>query len=277
MKKYLSFILFVLLIFSMSCTKNKSGDENKEEEFKILEFDAKHEYDLLDNNIYSYMIVKGKPTENGFNQSLTFYSFIIKNNIVGRDYEYFQVDYYKNDKKETYYHIFDAQDDYSGLYAQNFMPYIVSEKITSFKALVKYSYHLKDTNELVNKEVTYKEDVITFDKNKDFSLDKPVGFNLLFYETDNSTDLINSYKLMLNFDDKVYIDGHFDFQVFLEIDDEVLPFYGVYNYPVVCGSFLTISDEKIDKKYNIKSIYWDIIHYTKNGNKTEVLYKENLL
>lgn len=280
MKKYLCFLLILILSLTLSCKKNKEEDEPVDE-FKTIDFEATHQYDIIENNLYSYMIVKGKPTSNGFSQALTFYSFIIKNNIENRDYEYFQVDYniLKNGEKTltTYYHIFDSSDDPKGLYAQNFMPYIVVDgRISDFQTLVKYSYHEKNSEEEVKKEVTYKEEMIEFDKSKEY-LDIVKDFNLLFYETENSNSVYNSYKLMLNFSTEKYSTGHFDFQVFLEIGDEIYPFYGVYNYPVMCGSFLTISDEKLEVSYKIKTIYWDIIHYDKEGNKTEILYKENLL
>lgn len=280
MKKYLSLLLIIILLFTFSCKKEKEKGSEEPVEFETVEFSGKHEYSLLSNNIYSYMIYKAKPSSKGLLQSLTFYSFIIKNDIENRDYEYFQVDYSLKNATDTvtntYYHIFDSQDDPKGLYAQNFMPYINiygDHLMDKMQALIKYSYDQDKVN--VKKEVTYAEEVIKYNLNDEYKETLSSDFNVVFYETDNSTVENKSYKLIFNFDDKLYTTGHFDFQVFLEIDGEVLPFYGVYNYPVRNGSFITISDEKIEATYDITKVYWNINHYDEDGKLTNVLYKEN--
>ena len=174
----------------------------------------------------------------------------------------------------TYYHIFDSKDDPRGLYAQNFMPYINiynNHLMDNLQVLIKYSYDLEKEN--IKKTVTYKEEILKYDSNEEYE-ETIDGFDLIFYETENSTSEYKSYKLLFNFSNE-YATGHFDFQVFLEINGDVLPFYGVYNYPVREGSFITVSDEKISPEYEITKVYWKVNYYDENDTLVTKLYKEN--
>ena len=270
MKKYFILIISFILILGISCKKKEEENKTNKEDFKIIEFTGEHINSLNNDNLLSYIIYRAKPSDEGLLQSLSFYSHILKNNVTNRENVYYQVDYkFSNNVKETYYHIFDYKDRYERQYIQNYYPYNKSNQgfIDNVSVLFQYSF---DTNgNKINKEIKYSEDIIKFiDKENNINND----FDLEFTKIEEL-----KYKLFFNFDCEKYNNGHFDLQTFLMFGDEVIPFYGLYNYGVEALNYQTVSSEEFDNGYKPIRIYWIINYYNQDGNKEEFYYKEDIV
>ena len=269
MKKLLLFIIISLLILGVGCKKKKEESEPTQE-IEIEVINGEHINTLYNDNLLSYIIYRAKPSEVGILQSLTFYSFIIKNDITNRQNIYYQVDY-KFDEVNSYYHIFDYKDREERQYIQNFLPYnkLNQELLNSVDVLVRYSYD--KNNENIIKEIKYHEDIIKFSDDKYNDLNSS-DFLLMISKIDN----LNSYKLSFSFDSEKFNNGHFDVQTFLKFNDTVYPFYGLYNYGVEAMEYVTYSSEDFEDEFVPSEVYWEIHYYDNEGNLSEYFYKEEL-
>ena len=174
-----------------------------------------------------------------------------KGNRTNRLYKYYQFDYYlANGEFLCDYHIFDNIDGALRKYGQNFMPYYDLKSIVDKIMLrVKYSYEIfdEDANEGIayDKEFSLSEDILFFDNKKDYSDTNP--FEIYMTKESNSDENYERYKVNASIPSAKT--GHIDMQIFVKGNDgNVYPYLGLYHYEFKNGNYISVSDEKIDKK-----------------------------
>ena len=242
------------------------------------------EHTIEDDDVSSYLVVKNQPYNSELLYSLSIFMNFEKGERTNRFYQYYQVDYYlENDSFGYDYHIFDKIDGAKRIYGQNFMPfYNLKSNIKTINYLIKYSFDMytNDENVSYNKEISYSENIINFDdKEKDLYKDNSQDDDYVIEFTDNSLkdEKFNRYQINILPQD-VEKKGHIDVQSFIECSNgKTYPFYGIYHYNLKEGVYYSVSDEKLDKTYNINKIYFIINEYLIDGSKNSYYYVENVM
>ena len=55
-------------------------------------------------------------------------------------------------------------------------------------------------------------------------------------------------------------------------NEDIYPYLGLYHYNIVNGNYVTVSDELLDKTYNIEKLYFIINKYEINNPNVEKFY-----
>ena len=273
MKKYLILIMMVVCFLGISC-KEKGYTPKKPEE--IENFQRVNGTHLLEcEDVSPYIVIKNKLLNQDLLYSMTLYMNFEKGNRTNRLYKYYQFDYYlANGEFLCDYHIFDNIDGALRKYGQNFMPYYDLKSIVDKIMLrVKYSYEIfdEDANEGIayDKEFSLSEDILFFDNKKDYSDTNP--FEIYMTKESNSDENYERYKVNASIPSAKT--GHIDMQIFVKGNDgNVYPYLGLYHYEFKSGNYISVSDEKIDKKQGIVAAYCQINMYETNGNTTTNTY-----
>lgn len=283
MKKYL---IIILLLFCMlaGCGGEEEYEPMKPEDREGFE-KITAEHTIIDEDVSTYLLVKNKPFKNQLLYSITLYMDFEKGNRTSRYYEYYQMDYYlDNGKFGTHYHDFDRIDGAQRKYGQNFMPYYnIGSNIQYFNFLSQYSFMMKNENDkdvLYEKELKYKEEIITFESDANYIVinknNNNEMFDFKFVKQSNEGEKYNRYKLNIypEFNgDKSFV-GHLDIQCFIKCGEDIYPYLGLYHYNIQNGDYVSVSDELLDKTYNIEKLYFIINKYDNNTTNLEKLYYE---
>ena len=282
-KKYIYFLMIALVIVvsfvSLSC-----GDEGvytpptPDEVENFQKISGTHT--IIDEDVSSYILIKNKPYKDNLLYSMTIYMDFYKGERTNRFYEYYQIDYYLQDDTFGYdYHLFDNIDGAKRIYGQNFMPYYnIGGIVKNIKYQIKYSFDLKnkETNEIetFNKVINYSEDLIIFDDKANY-LETFEDYTFEFLDCSIDGEKNNRYKLNMFINNNK--EGHIDMQSFIECKDgKVYPYLGIYHYNLERGSFNSVSDDKLDKVYEISKVYYIINYYDLNGELTQYYYYQQI-
>ena len=275
---FISILMMFFSILLIGCNKDK--EEEPEDEKPIVEnIEASHT--VIDKDLNIYLLYQAKPTSEFGNeetrQSITIYSDFLKGNKVSRHYSYYQVDYNINKKTETYYHEFDfITDGTERSYAQNFLPYNKFDNlIEDISVLFEYSYMINGSETVYEEKCSFKEKLTIFDKNKDY-VNSINDYIINIDVVSNPDEAYNRYKLNIDFLNDVELKkGHIDFTAFVEFSNgEVYPLYSLLHYNFDRDSYHSVSDTKIEKKYEIINKYYVLSEYLEDGTVNTIYYKE---
>lgn len=257
MKKLLIFYLLLITLICSSCGGYQIDG------LKYEKIEANHL--IQDETISSYLLIKSSPNEKGkMYYNITLYCDFLRG--TGRYFHYYQVDYKnQNDKYVQYYHIFDYSETYRK-YAQKFAPHERTDGIKEIAVSIDYEYKL-DSEEVINDNLKYHEDIITFDQTKyDYCKGLTLETNPFIVSMDK-IDSENKYKFNVISTSEGNI-GHFDMQVFaITKDGEIFPFYGIYHYELQRGSYSTLSYEEVINSFEISEFFFELRYFKdESGN-----------
>ena len=260
MKKYLILVLSILVIFLISCKEEEPIEEDKPFETKEL-IETNHQYDVDNDEVNPYLVVKGMPADDAkIDYSLIiFLNFPRKyqdNILEQRYYNYLQCDYYAGSDVTTYYHTFDHSDDDGGHLSNaiKFVPrYNTNEVLNKISCLLKYEYALK--GEKKDKEIKFEENMLSFDETKFSENIENDNYHFDVIINKNEDEDYNRYKFNIDLDDN-NVTGHYDIQIWIKCDGEIIPFLGYYHYRAINGDISTVSDEKISIDRNVDVVYY---------------------
>lgn len=279
LKKYMYFLLIGLVLFvtfiANGCGENIEYTPPTPDEVENFQ-KISGSHTIVDEDVSSYILIKNRPYKDELLYSMTIYMDFYRGERTNRFYEYYQIDYYLQDDTFGYdYHLFDNIDGAKRIYGQNFMPfYNIGGVVKNVKYQIKYSFDMKnkETNEIetFNKVINYSEDLISFDSNAKYS-QTCEDFIFEFNDCSINGEKYNRYKLnMIINNDK---SGHIDMQSFIECKDgKIYPYLGIYHYNLERGNFNSVSDDKIDKEYEINKVYYIVNYYSLDGELTQYYY-----
>ena len=294
MKKYWIIILLLLCMLA-GCGREEDYEPMKPEDREGFE-KISAEHTIIDEDVSTYLLIKNKPFNDQLLYSITLYMNFEKGNRTSRYHEYYQMDYYlENDVFGTHYHDFDRIDGAKRNYGQNFMPYYnLGSDIKYFNFLSQYSFMMKDDSGkdiLYEKELKYKEEIIKFEKDanyvaiqkednnedqniEDQNTENQNKFDFKFTKQSIEGEKYNRYKLNIypKFEESDEFVGHLDIQCFIKCGEDIYPYLGLYHYNIVNGNYVTVSDELLDKTYNIEKLYFIINKYEINNPNVEKFY-----
>ena len=280
MKKYLTIILLVFIVFYAGCKEEKPVEEDKPFETKEL-IEASHEINVDSDEVNPYLVVKGMPADNGkIDYSLIIYlNFPRKYQdkvLEQRFYNYLQCDYYAGNEVTTYFHEFDHGDDDGGHLSNaiKFVPrYNTNEVLNKVRCILKYEYSLN--NEINNKEIKFEENILSFDETKFSDEIENDNYHFEMIINKNEEEDFNRYKFNIDLDDN-NITGHYDIQIWIKCDGEIIPFLGYYHYRAINGDISTVSDEKISIDRNVDVVYYMVRFFDYSGKETDIYYQKRI-
>lgn len=262
-KLYLIVILFISIFILTAC--------KKEEPYAPEKIEAQHQF--YEEHFYNYIRYLNFPyyqnNKTMFKQSLTTYMGI--NNGTSRSINSYQYDYLHS-RLETYFNLEPTMLDggVARKFSHEFLPeYHFETKIKEISGKVVYSHvvdTVKETKTYLFKEIFFDIDSIdsNFSENNQNDI---VKFNFI----NNTIDSEPYYRFKINaIIPKTTKPYHLDFQTYIKTTtDEIYPFMGLYNYNLIDEDYISISDLKVDKNINIKSIY--IYAEYNNGENVEII------
>lgn len=278
LKKYLMLFLMLFIALMVACKEEGPDDEVPPTEADPIE--AVHQTDVDGDEVSPYVIVQSILNENkDLIYSLTyisifpkpFYEYGNKVDIVGRYYDYYQVDYVTDSGSyDKYFHQYDYLDSQERSYGQNFMPeYNFKEQLKTLKVLVRYRFTRDDIE--TSKEIKFQEDILKFDSTK--FIENNIGNHQVELISNRvESEEFYRYKIKIDLDDNILM-GHFDIQTWVEINNEVYPFIGFYHYRPNHGDIKTESDIEVSDVYKITKIYYQIRYYSNEGKVEDYYYQ----
>ena len=280
MKKLLLIIIIFLFVFFVGCKKDEEPQEKEDEEIiKTAEpVIATHEYDLDNDEVNPYIVIKGLPSDDAIDYSIIAFLNFPKNFngkvLTKRYYNYLQCDYYTDNDLTTYYHTFDHADDDGGHLSNafNFCPrYHTSNLLTKVCMELRYEYELDAIHQ--DKTVKFEENILRFEDIKISEIIEDNDICDIIVKKNDEEDFYR-YKISIKLDE--INNGHYDIQTWLEVDDKIIPFIGYYHYRTLNGDINSVSDEKISIDRTVSSVYYMLRFYDSNGNITEYYYQKRL-
>lgn len=276
----LSILLLCFIFICIGCNK----DEQLVDEENIDIKDIVSSHTLYEEDLNIYLLLQSIPEKENdkvaLKQSITIYSDFLKGNRTSRHYSFYQVDY-KTEVLNRYFHIFDFTNEANKRsYAQCFLPFSeLDSSINEISVLFKYSYMIGE--EVFEKEASFKENMIVFDKDKFNNSNIDSGYDISISIVENGDEYkeeenFNRYKLSLIMsDENKQKDGHIDFCAFVKFSDgNIYSLYSLYHYNFNRSDYVSVRDTKVSKQFEIEEVYYVIEEHLSSGEVNKIYIKE---